>query len=329
MSDATRSAAGVAAASRAPARTARILQVDAFTDRPFAGNPAGVVLDADGIADGEMQAIAAEMNVADTAFLAGSSGSAALRLRWFTPSREVTYCGHATIATAHALVEAGRLAAGDRVAFETLGGRLVVEVDAQAAGPLIWLAPPAPRLVRPDAALGEVVAAAGVRPDALARWAPITLTAERDLLVPVAGLAALRALAPDMAALASAAAAAGLRGVCTVSRETVEPASVAHSRFFAPHYGIVEDPVTGSVHSSIALWLLEAGRLPMAGSRGVFTAEQGDGLGRPGRLRLEVDTAAGAPARIRVGGRAVTVLDGRIALPDAPAAPDRRGRLSP
>jgi trans-2,3-dihydro-3-hydroxyanthranilate isomerase len=90
----------------------------------------------------------------------------------------------------------------------------------------------------------------------------------------------------------------------------VDPGSSTHCRFFAPHYGIPEDPVTGSVHSSLGVWLLAAGLLPAGGA---FTAEQGDGLGRPGRLRVAVESAAGQP-RARVGGRAVTVLDGRIAL---------------
>jgi len=299
----------------ATARALRVLQVDAFTDRPFSGNPAGVVLDADGLSYAAMQAIAAEINAADTAFLARPSADADWRLRWFTPAREVTYCGHATIATAHALVEAGRLSAGDRVVFATLGGRLHVEVDPRAAGPVIWLEPPPPALAPFTGALDGLAGAVGLRPSAIASWAPVVLTGERDLLVPVAGLGALRALAPDMAVLARAAAAADLRGVCVVSPETVEPGSVAHSRFFAPHYGIPEDPVTGSVHSSIARWLLDAGRLAPAGGRGVFTAEQGDGLGRPGRLQLDVDAPAGTPARIRVGGRAVTVLEGRIAVP--------------
>ena len=180
---------------------------------------------------------------------------------------------------------------------------------------MIWLEPPPPRLSPFPAPLDGLAAAIGMPADAIARWAPVALTAERDLLVPVAGLAALRGLAPDMGALGRAAGAGGLRGVCVVSRQTVEPGSASHSRFFAPHYGIPEDPATGSVHSSIALWLLEAGLVSTATDRGVFIAEQGDGLGRPGRLFLDVDASAGTPAGIRVGGRAVTVLHGHIALP--------------
>jgi PhzF family phenazine biosynthesis protein len=97
-----------------------------------------------------------------------------------------------------------------------------------------------------------------------------------------------------------------------VSRETVDPGSGSHCRFFAPHYGIPEDIVTGSVHSSLGVWLLEAGTLPAANGRLVFTAEQGDGLGRPGRLQVELTVKAGHAARVRVGGSAVTVLTGTL-----------------
>jgi len=291
-------------------RSIRVLQVDAFTDRPFAGNPAGVVLEAGGLSDGEMQAIAAELNAADTAFLSPGDG-ARPRLRWFTPSREVAYCGHATVATVHALVEAGRLSVGDRIAFDTKGGVLGAAVEAGAPGPMIWLEPDEARVEPFSGPLDEIAGAAGLSPGARAHWAPPALTADRDVLVAVRDLAALRGLAPDMGTLARTASAAGIRGLCAVSRETVDPGSSTHCRFFAPHYGIPEDPVTGSVHSSIGLWLLAAGLLPTGGA---FTAEQGDGLGRPGRLRVAVASAPGQPLRARVGGRAVIVLDGQIAL---------------
>jgi PhzF family phenazine biosynthesis protein len=97
-----------------------------------------------------------------------------------------------------------------------------------------------------------------------------------------------------------------------VSRQTVDPGSGSHCRFFAPHYGIPEDIVTGSVHSALGVWLLESGALPAADGRVVFTAEQGDGLGRPGRLQVELTATAGRAARVRVGGSAVTVLTGSL-----------------
>ena len=113
-------------------RKISISQIDAFTSQPFGGNPAGVVLDAAGLSDLEMQNIAREMNLSETAFLtaplaAPSRKKADYRLRWFTPGTEVTFCGHATVATGHALHEAGRFTA-PRLTFETLGGRDVLEI---------------------------------------------------------------------------------------------------------------------------------------------------------------------------------------------------------
>jgi PhzF family phenazine biosynthesis protein len=138
------------------------------------------------------------------------------------------------------------------------------------------------------------------------------VTPDGDLLLPVRDLATLRALDPDMRRLAALRTAQHARGVGVVSRETVEAGSETHCRFFAPHYGVAEDIVTGSVHSAIGAWLLEAGALPTGDGRVVFTAEQGDGLGRPGRLQVELTVAGGHAARVRVGGRAVTVLSGSL-----------------
>ena len=290
-----------------------IVQVDAFSERPFGGNPAAVVLDAQGLSDAQMQAIAAEMRVAGTAFVApATSESAQWRLRWFTPTREIAYSGHTTLAAVHALIEAGRLR-NDHVAFETQSGPLGASVVAGKARRLIWLEPEVPALHPFTGPLAHVREALGLA--AAAGWAHAVTTPDHDLLIPVAGLEVLRALTPHMAALGDVATQAGLRGICLVSRETLEEGSATHCRFFAPHFGIPEDIVTGSVHSSIGIWLLEAGLLRTEGALATFTAEQGDGLGRPGRLRVEIQVRAGTVARVRVGGSAVTVLAGSIAVP--------------
>src|SRR3972149_1443896 len=135
-----------------------IWQVDAFTTRPFGGNPAGVVLDAGGLSDAEMWKIAAEMNVPATAFVAPATRPAHdLKLRWFTPSgKELAFCGHATVATAHLLAETGRLSR-DRVVFDTLGGALSVTVSPTPDGILIWLEPPLPACAPPPPTLRPVL----------------------------------------------------------------------------------------------------------------------------------------------------------------------------
>lgn len=292
-----------------------ILQVDAFTERPFGGNPAAVVLDAQGLSDRQMQAIATEMRVAGTACLTPATvDGAQWRLRWFTPTREISYSGHTTLAAVHALVEAGRLR-NDHVVFETQAGHLGASVVAGKERQLIWLEPKVGALHPFTGQLAHIREALGL--PAAAGWAHPVTTPDHDLLIPVAGLEILRLLTPNMAALAEVATHVGVRGVCVVSRETIDKGSATHCRFFAPHFGIPEDIVTGSVHSSIGIWLLEAGVLHADGTLAAFTAEQGDGMGRPGRLRVELQVHDGAVARVRVGGSAVTVLAGSIAVPDA------------
>ena len=293
-------------------RSVPVVQVDAFTARPFGGNPAAVVLDADRLSTLDMRRIAAEMNVSETAFLSRAAGpGSGPRLRWFTPTgHEVAFCGHATVATVHALRESGGLRE-NRITFETVGGPLAVQVEL-GARVMIWLEPALPRCSGFTGELGDVLAALGIA--TLGGWAPPALTSEGDLLVPMPALAPLRRLAPDLGALSRTAAAGKLRGICAVALEGVDPSSKTHSRFFAPHLGVAEDPVTGSVHAALPVWLRQAGHLAGDGEVIRFIAEQGDGLGRPGRLTVELCVERGRPARVRVGGEAVTTLTGRLRL---------------
>lgn len=296
-------------------RVLPIARVDVFADHPFAGNPAAAVLDADGLTEPEMHAIAGEMRVPGTAFVSASArADAHFRLRKFTPKREVAYSGHTTLGAVCALMDAGRLG-GDRVVFDTIQGLLPVAVERRADGPILWLEPPVPACAPFDAPLAAILEALGLAAAQLGQWARPALTPDTDLLLPVRDLATLHGLTPDLPRLGALGADMRLRAFCLVSPETVEPASAIHSRFFAPQYGIPEDIVTGSVHSSLAVWLLAAGRLQVTGGTAAFTAEQGDILGRPGRLAVEIAVPGGRPIGVRVGGRAVAVLSGRLRLP--------------
>lgn len=294
-------------------RTVPVFQVDAFTSVPFGGNPAGVVFDADRLTDEKMRRIAREMNVAETAFVSHASGPGLdLRLRWFTPSgHEIAFCGHATVAAVHALDEAGRLR-GDHLTFDTQRGALPVRVERVGSRRRVWLEPALPACASYEGALADVLGALG-GPE-LGPWARPVLTSERDLLLPVTGLATLGALRPDMSAIATVATAEGLRGICAVALEGVDRASRTHARFFAPHVGIPEDPVTGSVHAAIPIWLWDAGAVSVDGDLVRFTAEQGDLVGRPGRLRVKLALKGGRPVHVRIGGEAVTVVSGTMRI---------------
>ena len=261
-----------------------IFQVDAFTEEPFKGNPAGVCLLRGPAETAWMQNVAAEMNVAETAFpLAEGDG---FHLRWFTPKVEVKLCGHATLATAHILWENGVLAPEQEARFQTLSGLLTARRD----GDLIELNFPArPPLPKPPEWADAVVGALGIKP------AYIGMSAE-DILFEAADEAAVRSVQPDFATLRSLPA----RGVIVTSRSSDKRFDFV-SRFFAPAVGVDEDPVTGSSHTALVPYW--AGRL----GKKSFTAYQASARGGVLHLRLDGD-------RVRIAGRAVTIFTGEIVV---------------
>ena len=251
-----------------------IYQVDAFTDRPYAGNPAAVCpLDAPR-SDAWMQNVAAEMNLAETAFLLPHDDG--WNLRWFTPVLEVDLCGHATLAAAHILWETGRLAPDAQARFHTRSGLLTA--DRRATGH-IELDFPAERETRTESSLA-LFAALGAR--------PLYLGKNRfDLIAELDDETAVRALKPDFAQLALL----PVRGVIVTARAD-SPDCDFVSRFFAPQCGIAEDPVTGSAHCCLGpFWSTRLNKTEMAafqasprgGHVRVIVQERARPARRPGR----------------------------------------------
>ena len=261
-----------------------IFQVDAFTEVPFKGNPAGVCLLNAPAEASWMQNVAAEMNLAETAFLLPEGDG--YRLRWFTPQVEVRLCGHATLATAHVLWEQGLLAPDREARFETLSGLLT----ARRVGALIELNfPSRPVTPQPPAWAEAVIGALGIKPSF------IGMSAE-DILIEAADEDAVRGVRPDFATLKSLPA----RGVIITSRSS-DPRFDFVSRFFAPAVGVPEDPVTGSSHCVLTpFWARRLGKASM-------TAYQASDRGGVLELRLDGD-------RVRIAGRAVTVIKGEITV---------------
>ena len=256
-------------------------QVDAFADRPFTGNPAAVMpLDA-WLDDAVLQAIAAENNLAETAFTIPAEGDADFELRWFTPTDEVVMCGHATLASGHVLL--GRR---ERVRFRTRkAGLLEVgrATDGYALSLPAWRPHPKP--------LPDVIAALELDPATVTE----TLWHEQSYgVVVVADEATVRAVAPDFRALAR------FGDWLTVVTAPGDHTDVV-SRAFAPGAGIDEDPVTGSAHAVIALYW--ADRL----GRSSFTAFQASRRGGRLGVALEGD-------RVILEGSCVTVIEGRFTL---------------
>jgi PhzF family phenazine biosynthesis protein len=292
-----------------------LIQVDAFTAVAFTGNPAAVVLDADALAEAMLPRIGAEMNRPAAFVTAAGQPGADLALRWFAPSgAELTFCGHATLASTHALLEPGRLRV-DRVRFATRAGLLTVSVAAPDGGRLLWLEPPVPRREPATMPLAPVLEALGPGAESLGAWARPARSSERDVPVPIAGLHVRKAVTPDFRRLGQLGLAGDIRGSALVAREAIEPASLTHTRFFAPHVGIPEDTASGSAHAALGVWPGESGLLAAEGGVGAFWGEQGDFLGRPSRLASEVHLAGSVARRVTVGGHAVAVSSGRLEIP--------------
>jgi PhzF family phenazine biosynthesis protein len=259
----------------------QIFQIDAFTDVPFCGNPAAVCLLEGANADAAwMQRVAAEMNLSETAFVDRRDGD--WSLRWFTPTVEVALCGHATLATAHAMLEEGLLAPGGTARFHTKSGVL----SATQTGELIELDFPATPAA-PSAPPDGLIEALGMHPVHVARN-------QFDYLVELPSEEDVRSLMPDFAILRRL----PVRGIVVTSRGGTAEFDFV-SRFFAPASGIDEDPVTGSAHCALApYWAPRLGKQRL-------TAYQASPRGGVLRVTLAGD-------RVLLAGRAVTILRGEL-----------------
>ncbi|AGB32876.1 phenazine biosynthesis protein PhzF family [Natrinema pellirubrum DSM 15624] len=289
--------------------TTRVLQVDAFTDEPHTGNPAGVVPDADGLSADQMQGIAAEMAVSETAFLR-SSETADRRVRYFTPTQEVDLCGHATIGTFAHLHDEG-LEPGTTTLETNVG---VLEIDLAADG-TVWMRQDDPTIREVDVGYDRVGDALGVDRAALeGASADIPLAVASTglpfLIVPITYLSDVGDADPDMAAIEALTDDVDATGVYLFTFDALEPESTLHGRMFAPGAGVPEDPVTGTASGAVAAYLDRFGAFD-GDLPDELRLEQGHYVDRPGAVRVRLADG------VQVGGRGVTVLDGSIAVPAA------------
>ncbi len=288
--------------------TRRALLVDAFTADPLAGNAAGVVPDAEDLSADRMGAIAAELAVSETAFVLPSDG-ADRRLRYFSPTQEVDLCGHATIAAHAFLHRDGAIDPGEHTVETNVG---VLDVDVDPDG-IVRMTQDRPEVRRVDVGYDRLGAALGIDPAALRDVGADLPTAVAStglpfLMVPVNFLENLSAAAPDYPVLETLADEYDAAGVYAFTFDALEADSTLHARAFAPGLGIPEDPVTGTAAGACGAYLREVDAFD--GDRPEeMVFEQGHFVDRPGRVRVRVG------ADVRVGGRAVTSLDGRLAVP--------------
>lgn len=294
--------------------TRRCLLVDAFTDEPLSGNAAGVVPDANGLTETQMQAIARELSVSETAFIFASD-QADRCVRYFTPTQEVDLCGHATIASHAHLFEDGVVDPGTH-SLETNVGVLDIETAEDGT---VWMTQREPSIEKLKIGSEELSAALGIGREAIEEIGeelPVarSSTGLAFLIVPVAFLSPLGAATPDMDAIEALSDRLDVAGIYAFTFDTLRADSTLHGRAFAPGSGIPEDPVTGTASGACGAYLERFGALDSFAEDLQF--EQGHFVDRPGRVRVQIrtdDTTGGTT--VRVGGRAVTALDGSIAIP--------------
>jgi PhzF family phenazine biosynthesis protein len=288
----------------------RFKQVDAFSMRPFLGNPVAVVLGADALSSEQMQRIAAWTNLSETTFVLSPTISApAYRLRIFTPAHELAFAGHPTIGSCHAVVEAGiaRPEQG-RLVQECAAGHLRLEIAGTGTDRWIQVEAPEAKLAGEYPQLVDAISAALGTPIDTALVPTAFRNGPNWLFVHIEREAALAALAPDLSAVAALSVQHAVSGIAAFSFVGRGEFAV-HLRCFAPAFGVPEDPVTGSANAALPAHLAHHGLLDRVGRD--YLATQGSELGRDGRVRVQVIDERGRSA---IGGQAVTVVEGELRL---------------
>jgi trans-2,3-dihydro-3-hydroxyanthranilate isomerase len=291
----------------------RALLVDAFTHDSCAGNAAGVVPEADGLTDDQMQAIAAELGASETAFLRPSD-DADRRIRYFTPTTEVDLCGHATIASHAHLFADGAVDAGEHTLETNVG---VLDVDVAEDG-TVWMTQNAPEIREVDVSYERVAEVTGTERAALRGASDDLPLAVADtglpfLVVPITYLSDLGDADPDFGAVEALADDVGAAGVYMFSFDALDRDSTLHGRAWVPGAGVDEDPVTGTASGAAGAYLHHFGAFD-DDTPEEMVFEQGHFVDRPGRVRVRVGSGdGGAPT---VGGTAVETLDGDLSVPD-------------
>ncbi len=289
--------------------------IDVFTDVAFSGNPLAVFLDARELGDGEMQSIARELNLSETAFVTTSTLEGALaKVRIFTPRAEIPFAGHPTIGTVFALVTAGRVPIRT-TSFALEEGIGLVNVRIERREPFMaWLRTP-PISFGPVFDRGTCVRALGLAADDLLGDLPVQAASAGNpfLYVALRDRAAVDRAVLDIAAMR--------RAVDHPAGDEIflfaQTEDGVYSRMFAPALGVPEDPATGSATGPLGAYLVRYGLLPAREGQ-AFTNVQGVAMGRPSTIRGVVRMRDGDVETVEIGGTAVTVIDGALSLQEAP-----------
>lgn len=299
-------------------RRLKIYQVDSFTTEKFKGNPAGVVLNADGLTDHEMLCIAREMNNSETAFIFKPDGiDHEVRIRYFTPKTEVPVCGHATIAAHYVRAleyKLNSLTVLQKIGIGILPIEIIKEIDNYSivmTQGKIEFCPPLAIQER-----NNIVNALGLKEDDLDPRCPIQIvsTGHSKVMIGINTRYRLNNLLPDMQALAQISNDINCNGYFVFTLNSEQKNILTHGRMFAPAIGINEDPVTGNANGPLGAFLVKHGLVKHSNSKYSFIGEQGDAMGRSGLVNVTVDLEDGVPKQVKIRGRAVVVFKTEIQI---------------
>lgn len=293
-------------------------QVDAFTETIFTGNPAGVVPRADGLTAAQMQAIARELNNSETAFLLSpTSSDHDVWIRYFTPTREVPICGHATIAAHFVYAIENNIFSTIRVQRTRVGNLPVETVRGDGSyeiimtqGEIEFFEPFADRMSQ------RIVNAVGLTPDDLRDDCPIQIvsTGHSKVMVSIKDVTMLDNLTPDFTRLAQISEEIGCNGYFIVAINPPGSPTLTTGRMFAPAIGINEDPVTGNANGPLGAYLVKHGLVEHDGDCLDYYGAQGAHINRPGQVHVMVDIDDNQPVKVRIGGCAVIAFKSTFSL---------------
>jgi trans-2,3-dihydro-3-hydroxyanthranilate isomerase len=301
----------------------RFIQVDVFTDRPFGGNPLAVFPEAEGLTTEEMQQLAQEMNLSETTFvLPPQAPGADFRVRIFTPTRELPFAGHPVVGTHWVLAHLGRVTLREpvtQVRFELGVGVLPADlhvVSGRVERVVMTQGRPTFHAVLED--LTDLAEGLGLAPEAILETGlpvQVVSTGLPQMMLPVRSLAEVRALDAgrlNVAALSRACRAVDTECTMVFTLETTRPEATVHVRMFAPSLGVPEDPATGSANGALGAYLVHHRAVPVTRPTVYILSEQGEEIGRPSTLYVEVDLSGEEITVVRVGGQVVPIAEGVV-----------------
>ncbi|NRY59198.1 PhzF family isomerase [Clostridium beijerinckii] len=302
------------------ARKYNLYQVDSFTKEKFTGNPAGVISNADGLTDYEMQKIARELNNSETAFIfASNSNEYDVQVRFFTPTSEVPICGHATIASHYVRAIENELETS-RIYHKTGAGILPVDIIKENNDYKIIM-------TQGKIEFGEIID--GINKEELLKALKINesdllddykiqivSTGHSKVMIGIKSIETLNTLQPDYSALSKLSEVIKCNGYYIFTTDSKESDILIHGRMFAPSIGINEDPVTGNANGPLGAYLVHHNLVKHNNSLFRFKAKQGEAINRPGIIEVEVKIEDNEPVEVKVSGNAVIIFKSELLLND-------------